>query len=160
MKLRHLLIAACAMTTSTASAQKALYIPNEWKAQRTDTLLYNETDTENKYTWSKSRSKESDNFIVYWDKYYGNTIPTNAPSTYKVDIDDLLKKAEFFYSLNIGKLAFCDENNSKVSKYKMMILLNHTTDWVCYGGGYDDMIGALWLSPNTCKPVGDRKSVV
>ena len=154
MKLRHLLIAACAMTTSTASAQKALYIPNEWKAQRTDTLLYKETDTENKYTWSKSRSKESDNFIVYWDKYYGNTIPTNAPSTYKVDVDDLLKKAEFFYSLNIGKLAFCDENNSKVSKYKMMILLNHTTDWVCYGGGYDDMIGALWLSPNTCKPVG------
>ena len=53
MKLRHLLIAACAMTTSAASAQKALYIPNEWKAQRTDTLLYKETDTENKYTWSQ-----------------------------------------------------------------------------------------------------------
>lgn len=154
MKLKHLMLASLAAFSAAASAQKALYIPNEWRAQRTDTLLYKETDTENKYTWSKSRSKESDNFIVYWDKYYGNTVPTSAPSTYRVDVDDLLKQAESFYALNIGKLAFCDEKNSNVSTYKMMILLNHTTDWVCYGGGYDDIIGALWLSPNTCKPVG------
>ncbi len=135
------------------SAQKSLYIPREWK-NRTDTLIYSENDPNNQYTWSKSRSKESDNFIVYWDKYYGNTNPTNAPSTYRVDIDDLLNKCEGFYAMNIGTLAFCDEDNSNVSKYKMMVLLNHTTEWVCYGGGYDDVIGALWLSPSTSKPVG------
>ncbi len=134
-------------------AQKSLYIPREWK-NRTDTLIYNENDPNNQYTWSKSRSKESDNFIVYWDKYYGNTNPTNAPSTYRVDIDDLLNKCEGFYAMNIGTLAFCDEGNSNVSKYKMMVLLNHTSEWVCYGGGYDDVIGALWLSPSTSKPVG------
>ncbi|MBR4840091.1 MAG: DUF4859 domain-containing protein [Paludibacteraceae bacterium] len=135
------------------SAQKGLYIPREWK-NRTDTLIYSENDPNNQYTWSKTRSKESDNFIVYWDKYYGNTNPTYAPSAYSVDIDDLLKKCEGFYAMNIGRLAFCDEGNSNVSKYKMMILLNHTTEWVCYGGGYDDVIGALWLSPRTSKPVG------
>jgi hypothetical protein len=117
-------------------------------------MIYSENDPNNQYTWSKSRSKESDNFIVYWDKYYGNTNPTNAPSTYRVDIDDLLKKCEGFYAKNIGELGFCDEGNSNVSKYKMMVLLNHTTEWVCYGGGYDDVIGALWLSPSTSKPVG------
>lgn len=145
----------CLMQTLSANAQKKLYIPNEWlHPWPSDSLLYKEVDTDNKYTWSKSRSKESENFIVYWDKYYGNTIPTNASSTYKVDIDDLLKKAEGFYALNVGKLGFCDESNSKVSKYKMMILVNHTTEWICYGGGYDNTIGALWLSPSTCKPVG------
>ncbi len=139
----------------TTFAQKALYIPDEWKVERSDTLLYSETDTENKYTWSKSRSKESENFICYWDKYY-TTEPTNLSSNnyYYIDVDDLLKKAEIFYALNVGKLAFCDEASSKVSKYKMMILLNHTTTWTCYGGGYDFTIGALWLNPATCKPVG------
>ncbi len=135
------------------SAQKSLYIPKEWK-NRYDTLIYSENDPENKYTWSKSRSKESKNFIVYWDKLYANTNPSNAPSDFRVDIDDLLEKCEGFYAMNVGTLGFCDETNSNVSKYKMMILLNHTTEWVCYGGGYDDVIGALWLSPSTSKPVG------
>ncbi len=139
--------------STNVMAQKAIYIPNEWKYNK-DTLLYSESDPENKYTWSKSRSKESENYIVFWDKNYGNTNPTNAPSAYSVDIDDLLKKCEGFYAMNVGKLAFCDEKNSNVSKYKMLVLLNHTTEWVCYGGGYDDVIGALWLSPSTSKPVG------
>lgn len=142
-------LAACAQM----GAQKRLYIPVEWQ-NRTDTLIYQEEDADNKYTWSKTRSKESENFIVYWDKNYGKTLPTNASQAYQVDVDDLLQKAEQFYALNVGKLAFCDESNSKVSKYKMLILLNHTTDWVCYGGGYDNTIGALWLSPSTCRPVG------
>lgn len=138
-----------------ASAQKSLYIPYEWKNFSSDTLLYSETDANNEYTWSKVRSKESDNFICYWDKYY-TTEPSKLSSSnfYYINVDDLLEKAEYFYSLNVGKLAFCDEASSKVSKYKMMILLNHTTDWVCYGGGYDFTIGALWLNPSTCKPVG------
>lgn len=68
-------------------AEKSLYIPREWQ-NRTDTLIYSENDPNNQYTWSKSRSKESENFIVYWDNRYGNTNPTYASSTYKVDIDD------------------------------------------------------------------------
>lgn len=145
----------CLLNISSAIAQKALYIPQEWKAQRTDTLLYKETDTENKYTWSKSRSKESDNFICYWDKYY-TTEPSKLSTSnyYYINVDDLLKKAEAFYALNVGKISFCDEATSKVSKYKMLILLNHTTTWTCYGGGYDFTIGALWLNPATCKPIG------
>lgn len=155
MKQKIFIALICLVQALGMNAQKKLYIPNEWlHPWPSDSLLYKEVDTDNKYTWSKSRSKESENFIVYWDKYYGNTIPTNASSTYKVDIDDLLKKAEGFYALNVGKLGFCDESNSKVSKYKMMILVNHTTEWICYGGGYDNTIGALWLSPSTCKPVG------
>lgn len=137
-----------------ATAQKALYIPDEWKHPwPSDSLLYKENDPDNKYTWSKTRSKESENFICYWDKYY-KTEPTKVTGYYNVNIDDLLKKAEAFYALNVGKLAFCDEAKSKVSKYKMMILINHTETWTCYGGGYDFTIGALWLNPATCKPVG------
>lgn len=155
MKNKSLFVLALFLTllNISLSAQKGIYIPNEWRNRR-DTLIYSESDPNNQYTWSKSRSKESANFIVFWDKYYGNTNPTNASATYSVDIDDLLQKCEGFYAMNVGRLAFCDESASNVSKYKMMVLLNHTTEWVCYGGGYDDVIGALWLSPSTSKPVG------
>lgn len=154
MRLKLTLTTLLLSCVSLLSAQKALYIPNEWKNPwPSDSLLYKESDPDGKYTWSKTRSAESENFIVYWDKNYGTKNPSDVEYTYRFDIKDLLAKAEEFFALNVNTLGFSDEN-SKVNKYKMMILLNHTTDWVCYGGGYDFTIGALWLSPSTSHPVG------
>lgn len=153
-KLIYATLLTAAMLQSTAAlAQKTVYIPEEWR-NRTDTLIYADEDPDNKYTWSKSRSRETENFILLWDKGYGNTLPSNAPSQYRVDIDDLLTKAEQFYDLEINQLGFVDPETSNLKKYKAMILMNHTTEWACYGGGYEFMVPALWLSPNTCWPVG------
>ena len=143
------------MLASTMQAQKTMYVPDEWKHFNSrDTLLYAENDPDNKYTWSKSRSVESDNVIVLWDKGYGSTLPSKAPSTYRVDEQDLLQKCEAFYDLEINKLGFVDPATTNLRKYKVMVLLNHTTEWVCYGGGYDFEVSALWLGPSACKPVG------
>lgn len=147
--LKKLSFVAILLTLSlSAMAQKALYIPNEWKY---DASLYQESDPNNQAKWSKSRSKESENVIVYWDNGYGNTNPSNAADTYRVDIDDLLAKCEQFYAKNVNELGFHVGNHDK---YKMMVLLNYTTEWMCYGSGYDYVISALWLSPSTCHPVG------
>lgn len=157
MKRFIFLLATLLSVTLSAVADKAHYIPNEWKSfNANDTLLYSNVDTKNVYTWSESRSKETDNVIVYWDKYYGSTAPNKlaTSNSYYVDIDDLLEKAENFYELECSKLGFVNASTSNVSKYKIMILLNHTTGWICYGGGYDFNVPALWLSPSTCKPVG------
>ncbi|MBR1789066.1 MAG: DUF4859 domain-containing protein [Bacteroidaceae bacterium] len=137
-------------------AQKTVYIPYEWRQNRTDTLLYKESDPDNKYTWSKSRSIESENVIIFWDKYYGTAGPKAlSPSNfYYVDMDDLLQKCEAFFDLEINQLGFVDPVNSNLSRYKVMVLMNHTTTWTCYGGGYDYQVSALWLNPATCKPVG------
>lgn len=137
-------------------AQKTVYIPNEWKNPwPSDSLLYKESDPDGKYTWSKTRSVESDNVIIFWDKYYRKN-PKDLSKTdfYYVDIDDLLQKCEAFYDLEINQLGFVDPVNSNLSKYKVMVLMNHTTTWTCYGGGYDYQVSALWLNPSTCKPVG------
>ena len=88
--------------TTMAFAQKTVYIPNEWRNPwNPDTLLYAESDPDNRYTWSKSRSVESDNVIVFWDKGYGNKKPSECPYAYQVDEQDLLKKCEAFYELEI-----------------------------------------------------------
>ena len=156
MKMKKIFALAVMMLAAMGvEAQKTVYIPNEWRNPwPADSLLYSETDPDNKYTWSKSRSVESDNVIVFWDKGYGSTLPSKSPETYRVDEQDLLKKCEAFYDLEINKLGFVDPDKSNLSRYKVMVLLNHTTNWVCYGGGYDFQISALWLGPSACKPVG------
>lgn len=132
-------------------AAKTVYIPSGWTQQSTG--VYYEPSS--KVTWKKSNSKESDNFIVYWDDKYP-TAPNqlSTSSTYYVDIDDLLTKAEDFYKLECETLGFVDPETSNISKYKIIICLNYTTEWICTGAGYDYQVPALWLSPNTCKPVG------
>lgn len=137
------------------AAQKKMYVPDEWRHPwNPDTLLYSENDPDNKYTWSKSRSIESDNVIVLWDKGYGSILPSKSPEAFRVDEQDLLKKCEQFYDLEINRLGFVNKETTNLNKYKVMVLLNHTLDWVCYGGGYDFEVSALWLGPSACKPVG------
>ncbi len=139
-----------------ASAQKTVYIPNEWRNPwPADSLLYKESDPDGKYTWSKTRSAESDNVIIFWDKNYKkNPKELSKSDFYYVDIDDLLQKCEAFFDLEINQLGFVDPQKSNLAKYKVMVLMNHTTEWTCYGGGYDYQVSALWLNPSTCKPVG------
>ena len=146
---------AFVMGAMSCLAQKSIYIPDEWRNPwPSDSLLYAENDPDNQYTWSRSRSVESDNVIVFWDKGYGSTLPSQSPSSYRVDEQDLLNKCEAFYDLEINQLGFVDPETTNLRNYKVMVLLNHTTDWVCYGGGYDFEVSALWLGPSACKPVG------
>ncbi|HNV66020.1 MAG TPA: DUF6055 domain-containing protein [Bacteroidales bacterium] len=109
-------------------------------------------------TWYFGRSRQSEHFIVFWGKGYdesGFVTPSDHPDpAYRVDIDDLLAKAEQFWSMNVNILKFLTPGSSKTDQYKMMIFLFYQTDWLATGAGYDNTIGALWVSPSTCQPVG------
>jgi hypothetical protein len=126
-----------------------IYVPQELQSMD----LYNSSST-----WFYGRSKQSEHFIVFWGKgydEYGDVTPANYPNaTYRVDIDDLLAKAEGFYDMNVNTLKFLTPGDSKTDNYKMMIFLLYQTDWLATGAGYDNVIGALWVSPGTCQPVG------
>lgn len=107
--------------------------------------------------WSFVRSKQSTHFIVFWEAGFGsNPNAITLPQTMRVDIDDLLQKAETFYEINVKTLKFADVGSGKsnLDKYKMEIYLLYQTEWLATGSGYDDVIGALWVNPGTCKPVG------
>ena len=109
--------------------------------------------------WSWFRSKQSEHFFVFWDAYFGDDPnSTNLKEDDRVDVDDLLQKAEHFYETNITRLGMVvtGQGKSQLDKYKMEIyLLDPTPEWwVATGSGYDNVIGALWVTPSTCKPVG------
>ena len=141
------------MTALTATAAKTVYIPDSW-AYNSSTQEYTEGGNSD-LQWSYSRSKQSDNCIIFWQKGFGSD-PSKAPSLngedMTFDVDDVLRVAEDCYALNMNTLGF-DTGNMK-NKYKLMILMNYTTTWTCYGGGYDFEVSALWLNPATVKPAG------
>lgn len=141
-----------------AFAEKSVYIPNEWRNQlwRSDTLLYADSDPENKYTWSKSRSIETENFIIFWDKGWGSTRPDQLPASnfYYFDLDYMKERLETFFKHETEVLGFGSSPTSNVNKYKIIVCLNHTEEWTCFGSGYDFQVPALWINPSTSKPVG------
>ena len=107
--------------------------------------------------WSWWRMKQSDHFFVFWEPGFGDDPNSDAvPKALRVNIDDLLEKAEQFYNTNITRLgmATVGQGKSQLDNYKMEIYLLYQTDWLATGSGYDNVIGALWVNPSTCQPVG------
>ncbi len=107
--------------------------------------------------WSWYRSAQSEHFFVFWEAGFGDDPNDDSvDSALRVDIDDLLEKAEQFYTTNIEKLGFADvgQGKSYLDQYKMEIYLLYQTEWLATGSGYDNVIGALWVNPSTCQPVG------
>ena len=107
--------------------------------------------------WSFVRSRQSTHFIVFWEAAFGkDPNAVGVSDAMRVDVDDLLKKAEEFYTINVTKLKFAEVGNGKsnLDTYKMEIYLLYQSEWLATGSGYDDVVGALWVNPGTCKPVG------
>ena len=108
-----------------------------------------------KYSWT--RYKQSDHFFVFWEPGFGdNPNGASVSSDLRVDVDDLLVKAEQFYKTNTEKIKMVTVGNGKsyLDNYKLEIYLLYSKDWVATGSGYDNKIGALWVTPATCHPVG------
>lgn len=128
-------------------AAKTVYIPDSW-VYNNSTQEYTEDNDTNKQ-WSFNRCQQSDNCIVFWAKGFGNNPKTASIS---FDPDDVLTVAEAAYAKNITELGFSCSN--MLNKYKLMILVSYTNDWVCYGGGYDFEVSALWIGPSAVNPAG------
>lgn len=107
------------------------------------------------YSWH--RMKQSEHFFVFWSPEFGDD-PNgdDVKESMKVDVDDLLAKAEHFFDTNVNKLGMAKlgQGQSMLDNYKMQIYLIYRDEWLATGSGYDNKIGALWVNPSTCKPVG------
>ena len=154
-KISLLLVVLCVHLV--AMAEKKVYIPYEWLYPgAADPYIYAESDPENKYTWSKSRSMETDNFIIFWDNGWGSTAPDQLPKSdfYYFDLTYMKERLETFFRQEVEELGFGSSPTSNVNKYKIIVCLIHTDEWTCYGSGYDFQVPALWINPATSKPVG------
>ena len=97
------------------------------------------------------RSRQSEHFIVFWDKDFGDTSPDEAASPYHLDTKAFLDWCEEIYAYYVNTLKFThltDAEKSYLDQYKFQIFLWHQTEWAAYGSGPEDNItGCLWVNP-------------
>jgi hypothetical protein len=124
---------------------KEIYIPADLKSN---------DFTQKSSQWCYQRMAYSDNIVVFWEKGFGDDPTLTDDVSMRFNIKTLLTKAETMYSFYSDSLRFIEKGKSQADKYRMMIMLFYTSDWMAFGAGYDNVIGALWVSPSTMKPVG------
>jgi hypothetical protein len=119
---------------------KQVYIPKE--------LEGNNFDSKNS-KWCYQRSAASDNIIVFWEEGFGPNPAAAQKETMRINIEELLTKAEKFYAYYRDEMKFVNKGNSNTDKYRMIIMLIYQDEWLATGSGYDDVIGALWVNSST-----------
>ena len=78
------------------------------------------------------RSRQSEHFILFWDKDYGTTYPDDAASPYHLDTKAFLDWCEEIYKYYVNTLKFIHLNTGEKSyldQYKFQIFLWHQTEW-------------------------------
>ena len=147
--------------TPTSGDLKASDVPNYDKVYMTTEFYKKErgwdvTDTfydplKSSSLYYFGRSKQSEHFIIFWDKDYGTTTPDAAAAPYHLDTDSFLAWCEEIYKYYVETLKFAHfspGDKSYLDSYKFQIYLWHQTEWAAYGSGPDDNItGCLWVNP-------------
>lgn len=119
------------------SAQKEIYIPNEWQQP-------------NGLDYSFDRFAQSGNFIIFWGPLAGSD-PTQAPSDIAFDPQFVLNTAEDLYKFYIDTIQFVNDDEGLLHQYKIILVMLHTWPGVegwAFGGNYDGTVGAMWMHPH------------
>ena len=134
-------------STFHAPAGKEVFIPKDLRSND-----FSNPDSK----WSYARCAYTDDIIIFWEKPFGNDL-SKAPDleghNMKIDLKNLITRIQSFYDYFKNDLKFI-KPGSNADRYRMMVMLNYSLEGTAYGGDYDGVIGALWISPNR---VQDKK---
>lgn len=99
--------------------------------------------------WYIGRTIESKNWILFWEKPYGEEVPVNFNcGGHKVNAWETIEHAQTAFDFYTDSLKFINRATSKTNTYKMVIKLRYSeSDWEATGSGVDDTIGLLTLTP-------------
>lgn len=130
--------AVLALQNVTKAVDKKVYTA-EWS-------MGNVNDPNNAYYIGRTR--QSKNWILFWEKGYGENPKTFTCGSYTIDIDEVLKNADLAFDFYTDSLKFIRRGSSKTDTYKMVIRLRYdATAWEASGSGIDNLIGLLTLTP-------------
>lgn len=102
--------------------------------------------------WCFKRSMESEHFVVFWEKSFGND-PTKASSGYTFNPKSMLADGEKYWDKYV-ELGFIKPGKSTTDKYKIEMFAKYTKDWVANGSGVDLKVGMLHVNPDAIKSRG------
>lgn len=94
------------------------------------------------------RTRQSKNWILFWEKGYGEDPKTFTCGNYTIDVDEVLRRADIAFDYYTDVLKYTKRGSSKTDTYKMVIRLRYEpNEWEASGSGVDNIIGLLTLTP-------------
>lgn len=102
----------------------------------------NFTNDDSEYCFK--RSKSTDNFVLFWDKEYGDDPMTNADVRRRFNVDEILKESDRFYDYYLNTLKWVDKDKSYATRYKFLFFVIGGTGGTAFGGSIDNKVGAFW----------------
>ncbi|MBQ5378188.1 MAG: hypothetical protein IIU48_06680, partial [Prevotella sp.] len=108
--------------------------------------------SDNASRWSFKRSMESEHFVVFWEKGFGDD-PTRAGS-YSFNPKSMLANAEKIWNKYVDELGFLVPGKSTTDSYKIEMYVFYQTDWKAEGSGVDAKVGLLNVSPGAISSRG------
>ncbi len=94
------------------------------------------------------RTRQSKNWILFWEKGYGDNPKTFTCGSHTIDIDQVLRNADEAFDFYTDSLKYIRRGQSKTDTYKMVIRLRYEpSEWEATGSGVDNLIGLLTLTP-------------
>ncbi|WP_163709333.1 DUF6055 domain-containing protein [Mangrovibacterium lignilyticum] len=148
---------ACQLSKKTNSTNpatvenKETYLPvDAWQVAK-DNDYNDSTSRFNFY-----RMKETENLVAFWESGFGKAPSNTSDPKFRFDLDDLIAESEKMFQFFRDSLKFVEQGHSLTDKYRMNFYVFYNEDGTVYGGGADDSIGVMWLSPGRIqdKPYG------
>src|SRR5579862_761544 len=132
-------IATNTAASSTKAGGKEVLIP-----ERIDQVPdgNNFTDDDSEYCFKHSKS--TDNFVLFWDKEYGDDPMTNTNLKKRFNVDEILKESDRFYNYYLNTLKWVDKDKSYATKYKFLFFVIGGPGGTAFGGDIDNKVGAFW----------------
>ncbi|WP_316814083.1 DUF6055 domain-containing protein [Pedobacter heparinus] len=118
---------------------KEVYLP-----KKISTVPDNNDFNNNESEYSNKRSAQTENFMVYWAKEYGNDPLANNDLTHRFDIRRELIELERFYKYYVEELKIIKKGSSVSDKYKILFFITGGKNSTAYGWGVENKVGILW----------------
>ena len=132
-----------ASVTITNAGEKDIFLPDDID-QVPRGNDFNNPDSE----YSFKHSKTTPNFILFWDKEYGDDPMTNAIVNRRFDVDGILKEADRFYDYYVNTMKWVNKDTSYATKHKFIFIVFPSPaqgTGTAFGGAVDNgKIGAFW----------------
>lgn len=128
--------------SDTTTGVKQAYIPAKiWQVPAgnnfaADTSLY-----------SNTRRVETPNLVAFWARDFGQNPVANIDPKQQFDIAAILKEVDRFYGFYTDSLKFIEKGRSVSDTYKSLLFVTNSTDATAFGGGADNKVGILWVTP-------------
>ena len=138
----------CGIISVQTSAQKQVYIPNEF------------SDPNNPFhEWSWGKTYQSENFVIFW----GNEVGTNPETHQNPDLQFVPSEVAGYLEQSFTKFVtelglVSNDPSTNFGTYKTVIVMvgTFTNDngGFATGASYDNTIGAMWVHPNATRDGG------